>query len=343
MIKSAGDTLFARVRNLEDELRVRRLYVKFEGSNPTGTQKDRIAQAAYLDAHEKGYSAITVATCGNFGASIAYACRANGVRPVVYIPHDYRTNRVAEMERAGARIVRVAGDYEDAVVASRAAAAENGWYDANPGPRNWDVARRAYGAIAREILDALGTVPDTVSVSVGNGTTLAGIHDGFVELRRAGVVDRVPAMIGASTPRGNPIVAAYRRGLREPVDLDPSAIRETAINEPLTNWHSFDGDRALAAIYASSGGAAYASDAAMRRLATALRDAEGISVLEASCAALEGLSKFAKRAKGLDVEDGQHVVVLTGRSASRVRGPVAEPAARSAPAPVPAAPREVAR
>jgi len=59
-----GDTNLTRGRNIEREIGLRQIYLKFEGGNPTGTQKDRIAFAQALDALRRGYDEITVASCG---------------------------------------------------------------------------------------------------------------------------------------------------------------------------------------------------------------------------------------------------------------------------------------
>ncbi|MFH1130923.1 MAG: pyridoxal-phosphate dependent enzyme, partial [Pseudomonadota bacterium] len=71
-----GDTTLSRARNTEREFGIRQLYFKFEGGNPSGTQKDRIAYAQAMDALRRGYDSIVVATCGNYGAAIAKAASA---------------------------------------------------------------------------------------------------------------------------------------------------------------------------------------------------------------------------------------------------------------------------
>ncbi len=50
-----GDTSLKRARNLERELNIRQLYIKYEGENPSGTQKDRIAFAQVHDALRRNY------------------------------------------------------------------------------------------------------------------------------------------------------------------------------------------------------------------------------------------------------------------------------------------------
>lgn len=350
MVTHAGDTLFSRARNLESELGFGRIWLKFEGSNPSGTQKDRIADAACADAHERGLSTVTLATCGNFGAAVARAAAAAGLRAVVFVPTQYHTPRVIEMERLGARVVRVPGDYEGAVAASRRAASDAGWYDANPGSDGqWDLSVRGYGRIAREIVDDLGRVPDTVSVAVGNGTTLAAVYAGFKEVirerfdalpghteRLEGASDssRAPRMIAASTPRGNPVIKSWKAGLSVCSDLKPDEIRETIVNEPLVNWHAFDGQHALDALRESSGFAAYASDAEMKRATSLLRTLEGINVMTASTAAVVGLRK-AHEALG-DVIGDTHVIVLTGRHFVAPRASMRAVAAAPQLAPTPA-------
>jgi len=106
-----GDTSLVRARNIEREKGLRQIYLKFEGGNPTGTQKDRIAFAQAMDALRRGFETMTVATCGNYGVAVALAASFAGLRCQVYIPQKYHTNRVKEMTSLGADIVRVPGDY----------------------------------------------------------------------------------------------------------------------------------------------------------------------------------------------------------------------------------------
>ena len=68
-------------------------FIKYEGANPTGTQKDRISRKHVENAIEHGYTEISVATCGNYGASIAYYARAMGIKAIVGIPSDYSNSR----------------------------------------------------------------------------------------------------------------------------------------------------------------------------------------------------------------------------------------------------------
>ncbi len=174
------------------------------------------------------------------------------------------------------------------------------------------IQMRAYGEIAYEIYDELRDAPAAVAVPVSNGTTLAGIYRGFQSLYRRGKTSRIPRMVAGSSFRKNPIVQSFLRNTPECEDLDPVTVRETAVNEPLINWHSIDGDLALTAIRETTGWAAYASDRAMVVAARALRDNEGLSVLPASTAGLIALLDEHRRQP---LNNDRFVIVITGRKA----------------------------
>jgi len=310
MDSEVGDTTLVRARNVEREVGLRQIYLKFEGGNPTGTQKDRIAFAQVMDAMRRGFDAITVATCGNYGVALALAASMAGLQCLIYIPEGYHTKRVQEMTDLGAQIVRAAGDYEQAVIISRQHAEAEEIYDANPGGANTALQMIAYGQMAYEIYDELRDAPAAVAVPVSNGSTLAGIYKGFLSLYRRGKTSRLPMMVAGSSHGKNPIIRAFLKNIPVCEDLKPEQIRETAVNEPLINWHSFDGDLALEAIRKSGGWSLYASDKSMLTYSRLLREKEGLSILPASTA---GLSVLLERHGKEPLSGDRYVAILTGR------------------------------
>ncbi len=305
-----GDTSLMRARNIEREIGIRQIYLKFEGGNPTGTQKDRIAFAQAADALRRGFDMLTVATCGNYGVAVAMAASLAGLDCLIYIPETYHTKRIAEMQSLGAQIVRVAGDYENAVQLSREYGAEKEYYDANPGGDNTVLQLTAYGGIAYEIYDELRDAPAVVAVPVSNGTTLAGIFKGFLSLYRRGKTSRMPRIVAGSSFRKNPIVNAFMTNRAHCEDLNPGKIHETSVNEPLVNWHSIDGNHALDAIRQTGGWASDASDKTMRMFSRIIREREGLQVLPASTA---GLVAIVDQHSKCPLPGDRYVVVLTGR------------------------------
>jgi len=305
-----GDTAFIRARNIERETGLRQIFLKFEGGNPTGTQKDRVAFAQAMDALRRGFDTITVATCGNFGVAQALAASLAGIRCVIYIPGNYHTRRIGEMETLGAQIVRVEGDYEGAVKSSSRRAEQEEWYDANPGGGNTTMQLGAYGGISYEIYDELGDAPAAVAAPVSNGTTFAGVWKGFASLHRRGKTSRMPRMVAGSSFKKNPIVHAALKNRPTCEDLVPEKIRETRVNEPLINWHAIDGNIALRALRETNGWAGDASDKNMRSYSRLIREKEGLDVLPASTA---GLIALIEHHKIEPLPNDRYVVVLTGR------------------------------
>lgn len=310
MDSEVGDTTLVRARNIEREFGLRQIFLKFEGGNPSGTQKDRIAFAQAMDAMRRGFDAITLATCGNYGVACAFAASLAGLECKVFFPKKFHTKRVKEMENLGAEIISVSGDYESAVCHSQEFAEKNEIYDANPGGANTPLQLRAYGEIAYEIYDELRDAPYAVAVPVSNGTTLAGVYKGFLSLYRRGKTSHMPKIIGGSSYKKNPIVQAYLKNMSTCEDLKPEDIHETEINEPLINWHSIDGDYALYAIRETKGWANHASDKNLMAFSKMLREKEGLHVLPASSAGLIALIEHHKKET---LSNNRYVVILTGR------------------------------
>lgn len=305
-----GDTPLFRARNVERELGFRQIYLKLEGGNPTGTQKDRIAFAQCADALRRGFEGICLATCGNYGVACALAAKYAGLECIIFIPAAYHTRRGEEMKKMGARIVTVDGDYETAVGHSHQYAQKTDYYDANPGGDNTPLQLKAYGEIAFEIYDELRDAPRVVAIPVSNGTVLAGVYKGFQSLYRRGKTSRMPLIVAGSAARKNPIVQSFLLGEERCKDLVPGSIKETEVNEPLINWHSFDGDVALNAIRQTNGWASDVTDRNMLRLAKTLREKEGLNVLPAATA---GLAALAAAPKQEMLQNDRFVAILTSR------------------------------
>jgi threonine synthase len=241
---------------------------------------------------------------------MALASKLAGIRCVIYIPETYHTKRISEMEENGAVVRRYQGSYEESVNFSIKEAINHEWYDANPGGNNTPLQLMSYSEIAYEIYDVLRDAPKIVAVPVSNGTLLAGIYRGFVSLHKRGKTSRIPLMIAASSTHKNPIIVSFQKKLKNCTDLVPEKIKETKINEPLINWHSFDGDEALYALRQSGGSAYNISDDKMSRLTRQLKEKEGLHVLPAATAGLAALMELNVK-KALDPD--RYVVIITGK------------------------------
>lgn len=309
MTYGIGETSLVRAEKLEDHLSLDELYLKLEGENPTGTHKDRLAIQHVDDAIIRNHETLTVGSCGNYAVAMSFVASRSKLDCKVFIPEKYTGEMIERIKNYGAEVFRVEGGYEEAVEASRERASEQGWYDANPGGKNTPISLVAYVDIAEEIQEELNEPPVSVSVPVGNGTTLAGIHLGFRLLWRKNRAEHIPKMLGASSLGNNAITETFRRGKRKMIELSPEDIDETEVNEPLLNWRSLDGQEAINAIYDTGGIALGLDDEELLHYQKLLEEKEDISCLPSSASTLGALESFVRQDE--DPPVGAQVVVLT--------------------------------
>ncbi|HET6850623.1 MAG TPA: pyridoxal-phosphate dependent enzyme [Gaiellales bacterium] len=195
-----GSTPLVSVGALGRELGLRRLFVKDERRNPTGSWRDRFAAVAvsqHLDAD------VTVGSAGGEAMSMsvaAYAARA-GMRSVALVDAALEEGgRVLDaIEWVGGRAVGVAGaEARWALLAD--AERQLGWRAISNRTRppigSDPIGIEGYRTIAYEIAEQLRwSVPDLVAVPAALGDGIQGIWRGFRDLADWGTVDATPRMV----------------------------------------------------------------------------------------------------------------------------------------------------
>jgi threonine synthase len=200
---------------LASRLGVRRLLVKLEGSNPTGTVKDRSSATAVAAALQFGFRATSVVSSGNAGSSIAaYSARA-GLRSLIFAYERASAPKLLHMAATATDLVIYAGVYDDLIGIWDRLVEERLFFDCG-------ASRNAYKhegkkTLAYEIAEGLGwQAPDVVVAPVAVGETFIATHRGFAEMEQAGWIPRRPRLVAAQAARANPIASAWRekRALR---------------------------------------------------------------------------------------------------------------------------------
>ncbi len=291
-----GHTVLKRAQKLEKKLGVRRLHLKLEGENPSGTHKDRMALLLALDARNKGKKVMAAVTCGNYGAALAYVCGKLDMQCQIYVPSTFAATRNKDIEAYGGRIVVAEGDYEAALNASTRDIDRNGWYNANPGGTNKEIAVYSYSFISKEMAEELGGQPDWVSVPFGNGTLIAGVWQGFRSMSMK------PRILGYSN--NNSAVRGLVNKSKQPIPVPDLQI--THINEPLSGNFLLDDKEGMEAVLDSNGAAFEVSDEELLKASKLIMAQEGIDVLPASAGAVKAI-------EDLDSRNHTFVAVLTGR------------------------------
>ncbi len=251
------------------------LYLKYEGMNPTGSFKDRGMTMAMTAAKERGARTVICASTGNTSAAAAaYAARA-GLRALVILPAGkIAMGKLAQAIIYGARIVPVAGNFDDALRLVRELGHLEGFEVVNSiNPVRIEGQKTA----AFEIVDSLGRAPDYHFIPVGNAGNITAYWKGFREYLGAGRCARVPMMMGWQAAGAAPIVDGH-------VIDDPQTVA-TAIR--IGNPASWLGAEAAAA--ESGGRIDKVSDEEILEAYRLLASSEGIFVEPACAAPLAGL------------------------------------------------------
>jgi threonine synthase len=146
---------------------------------------------------------------GNAGAAFAaYAARA-GLRARVFVPAAASGPKRAQIAAYGAEVVAVDGPRSAAAEAALAAAKAGAHYAShiyNP------IGLAGNATAAFELHEQLGRAPGTVVVPLGHGTLLLGLHHGFRALLAAGLIERLPRLVGVQAMACAPIWAVHRYG-----------------------------------------------------------------------------------------------------------------------------------
>ena len=184
-------------------------YVKLDYLCPTGSYKDRGASVLLTHLKALGVEAVVEDSSGNAGAAIAaYSARA-GIRCTIYCPASTSKGKLAQIAAYGAELRLVEGN-RTATTGAVKDAAKTVCYASH----NWHpFFLEGTKTLAFEIVEQLGgDVPAHVICPVGFGSIYLGLFIGFRELREAGVIRRVPRLLGVQPAVCCPIYNAYRKG-----------------------------------------------------------------------------------------------------------------------------------
>ncbi len=166
-------------------------YLKDDARNPTFSYKDRASDIVCAFAAENDYEVIAAASTGNAGSSLAGIAASNGQKAIVFAPASAPKNKLLQILAYGARLIPVAGTYDDAFDLCARACEDLGWFNRNTA---WNpLTIEGKKTCAFELYnDFRGSAPSDVFVPVGDGVIIAGIYRGFEDLLLAGLIKQMP-------------------------------------------------------------------------------------------------------------------------------------------------------
>ncbi len=275
-----GDTPLIEAPSLAAELGLdARVFLKYEGLNPTCSFKDRGMTMAITMAAYEGSTAVICASKGNTSAAAAaYAARA-GMKAFVIVPAgNIALGKLSQAVMHGAVVLAVEGSFDDAFEVVRGVSEQRQVTVVNSiNPHRLQGQKTA----AFEICDVLGRAPDYHILPVGNAGNITAYWMGYREYHSDGVTDSLPRMMGFQAAGAAPIVLGHRVDAPE---TEASAIR---IGNPVS-WH-----RAEEARDESGGTIDSVSDDDIIAAYKLLAATEGVYAEPASAASIAGLVKLA--------------------------------------------------
>jgi threonine synthase len=181
-----------------------KIWLKVEGTNPTGSFKDRGMTMAISKAAESGAKAVICASTGNTSASAAaYAAKAGMVCAVLVPEGKIAMGKMAQAVVHGARILQIDGNFDDCLNLARELASNYPVALVNSvNPHRIEGQKTA----AFEVVDFLGNAPDMHVLPVGNAGNITAYWKGYVEYASAGIATSQPAMWGFQAEGAAPIV-----------------------------------------------------------------------------------------------------------------------------------------
>jgi threonine synthase len=303
-----GDTPLIRSRRLGSSLGLENLYFKNEGRNPSGSFKDRPAALAVALAQEAGAKGVLTASSGNAATAISAYTAAAGLKCLILLEPGNPPAKLRQALATGAQVLPVKGIFAHGPEALEnflgiVAARLNYylgfiWAPVNP------YILEGIKSISYEIVARLPGSPDVVVCPVGGGDMLTAQWRGYLEMKRAGMIEHLPRMVAVQSINAPPLLKAFQSGTDRVSPLPYANSKISGINVPFT------GDHALAAVRNSGGLAIGVKDEEVFDTQRQLGAEEGIWTEPAGAAPLAAISELLST--GVIRKDERIVCILSG-------------------------------
>jgi len=322
-----GGTKILRASKLESHFGVKKLLLKVEAWNPTGSQKDRQLSLSISRGLELGYKVSITSSSGNVGASVAAYSSKASIIPLIMVPNIAPEEKLVQIRMYGGIIIMIdtPSNIEVAALVDKVVEKLKIYDVVTAGTHN-PYTVEGGRTISYEIFEQLGQLPDVVIAPVGGGGLIGSMWKGFRELETLGLVsrDQLPRMIGVQASGCSPFVRAIKENWSlEAVFSNPWGEIKTICNA-IADTIPLDALFALPAVRESGGTAIAVSDDETLMAGYQLSSMEGVFAEPSSSTTIAALKKL-KDEKIID-RDETVLCMITGtgfkdlRSISGIKG-----------------------
>lgn len=299
-----GITPLVEAKRLNSRSGLKNTLYKLDSQLISGSFKDR---ASYLVAEQalcNNEKKIALASTGNAGAAMSAVGAALGLDIILFVPENAPINKLMQSVLYGAHVVPVKGSYDDAFNLSIEYTKRFGGINRNTAYNPMTIEGKK--SISIELFEQMGRkAPDAIYVPVGDGCIIAGVAKGFMDLKKAGLIDTLPHIICAQSDKSDAITKAFESGEYLPVK---ATTRADSISVSLPA----NGRMAVRYIKESDGWCVRVSDEEIIDAELELAKEAGILSEPAAACAYAAYKKDAENIKKKLGEDASVVVLLTG-------------------------------
>jgi threonine synthase len=301
-----GFTPLLHAPQLAKGLGVRKLYLKNDAvCLPTLSFKDRVVAVALAQARNFGFEVVSCSSTGNLANAVAAQAARNGFKAWIFIPADLEPAKILGTQVFGAKLVRVAGSYDQVNRLCSQIADEHRWGFVNVNLRPYYA--EGSKTVGFEIAEQLGwRLPDNVVVPMAGGSLIIKIKKAFDELIALGLVEpKTVRFFGAQATGCSPISRAVKTGETDIQPQKPNTIaRSLAIGNPS------DGHYAIKTITKTGGWSEDVSDNEIVEGIQLLAESEGIFTETAGGVTVSCARKLCRQDRILP--DETTVLCITG-------------------------------
>ena len=299
-----GPTPLMRPRRIQEKLGLGHLSFKLDSQLISGSFKDRASLAVALQAKALGEKRIVLASTGNAGAAMSAVGAAMDLDIILFVPESAPINKLMQSVLYGAHVVPVKGSYDDAFALSIEYTKKHGGINRNTAYNPITIEGKK--SVSIELFEDLGRkAPDAVYVPVGDGCIIAGVAKGFIDLKKAGLIDKIPRIIACQSEKSDAIARAIEKD-------DYRAISATTRADSISVDLPANGRMAARYVKESGGWAVTVPDEAILDSQITLTLLSGVLAEPAAAAAYAALEKDKDNLVGKLGKDAEIVVLLTG-------------------------------
>ena len=224
-----------------------RFYFKNDGQNPSASFKDRGMASALSSIKfllDQGLVSDVIAVCASTGdTSAAAALYASYLRPLiksaVLLPHKKVTvQQLSQPLGSGASVFEIPGVFDDCMkivehLSTRYPVvllnSKNAWRILGQESYSYEIAQDFDWDMAQKV----------AVVPIGNAGNISAIMNGFLKFFRAGIISRLPKIIGVQSEHADPVYQYYlepdeSKRVFIPVDTKPSVAQAAMIGNPVS-------------------------------------------------------------------------------------------------------------